>query len=48
MKNTPYHTLTGELWGICCEDLGENWLHYNSTILYIGFNEMYNDASHDM
>ena len=24
-----------ELWGVCCEDLGENWPHYNGTALYI-------------
>ena len=22
-RNTPYLTLTGEVWGVCCED--ENW-----------------------
>ena len=27
--------LTGELWGVHCEDLGENLLHYNSTVLYL-------------
>ena len=26
--DTPYLTLTGELWGVCCEDLGENWQRY--------------------
>ena len=31
--DTPYLTLTGELWGVTCEDLGENWLCYNSTTL---------------
>ena len=24
--DTPYLALTGELWGVCCEDLGINWL----------------------
>ena len=33
-KDAPYLTLTGELWGVCCRDLGENWPHYNSTALY--------------
>ena len=33
-KDTPYITLTGELWGVCCEDLGENWLRYKDTPLY--------------
>ena len=32
--DTPYLTLTGELWGVCCEEIGENWLHYNGTALY--------------
>ena len=30
-----YLTLTGKLWGVCCEDLGENWPHYNGTALYL-------------
>ena len=25
--DTPYLALTGELWGVCCENLGENWRH---------------------
>ena len=32
--NTPYLTLTGELWGAYCEDFRENWPHYNDTVLY--------------
>ena len=32
--DTPHLTLTGELWGICCKDIGENWPHYNYTALY--------------
>ena len=32
---TPYLTLTGELWGVFCEDSIENWPHLNGTILYI-------------
>ena len=39
---TPYLILMGDLWGVCCEDLGENGQHYtcilyyhNSTILYL-------------
>ena len=31
--DTPYLTLTGELWGICCENFGENWTRYNGTAL---------------
>ena len=23
-KGTPYLALTGELWGVCCEDMGKN------------------------
>ena len=30
----PYLTLTGELWGVFCEDLVENWPRYNGTALY--------------
>ena len=33
-KDTPYPALTGELCGVCCEDLRENWPCYNSTTLY--------------
>ena len=32
-KNTPYLTLTGELWGVCCEYLRGNWPCYNGTTL---------------
>ena len=35
VTDTPYLTLTGELWGVYCGDFGENWLHYNSTALYL-------------
>ena len=31
---SPYLALTGELWGVCCEELGENWPRYNGTALY--------------
>ena len=33
--DTSYLALTGALWGVYCEDLGENWPHYNGTALYI-------------
>ena len=33
-KDTPYVAFTSELWGVCWEDLGENWPHYNGTALY--------------
>ena len=33
-KNTPYLTLTGELWCIFCENLGENLPLYNGTTLH--------------
>ena len=32
--DTPYRTLTGELWRCFCEDFGESWLRYNGTALY--------------
>ena len=33
-KNTAYLTLTGELWGVFCKYLWENWPRYNGTALY--------------
>ena len=33
-KETLYLALTGELWSVFCEDIGENWLHDNGTALY--------------
>ena len=36
-KDTPHLTLMGELWGVSCEYFDKNWLHYNSTVLYICF-----------
>ena len=41
----PYLALTGELWGVSCEYIGEKWPRYNGTALYyfdwtyIEFNE---------
>ena len=32
-KDTPYLALTDELWGVCYEDFGENWLRYNGASL---------------
>ena len=32
--DTTYFALTVELWGVYCEDFGENWPCYNSTALY--------------
>ena len=29
--DTPYLTLMGELWGACCEKIGENWQRLNGT-----------------
>ena len=31
IKDTPYPTLTGEIWGVFCECFGENWPCYNGT-----------------
>ena len=31
--DTPYLALTGELWGVYCEDVGENRPRYNGTAL---------------
>ena len=36
-KSTPYLALTGELWGVFCENFGENWSRYNVTALYNQF-----------
>ena len=31
--DTTNLVLTGELWGVCCEEIVENWLRYNRTQL---------------
>ena len=33
-KDTPYLALTGEIWGVFCGYLWENWPRYNGTALY--------------
>ena len=33
-NKTPYLALTGELWGVYCEEFGEKWPRYNGTALY--------------
>ena len=33
-KDTPYLAQSGELWGVFCEYLWENWPRYSSTTLY--------------
>ena len=33
-KDTPYFALTGELWGVFCEHLWENWPRYSGIVLY--------------
>ena len=33
-KRDPIPCLTGELWGVFCEYLWENWQHYNGTAMY--------------
>ena len=35
ITDSPYFSLTGELWGVHFEDFGENELRYNVTALYI-------------
>ena len=31
--DTPYLTITGELWSVSCDDFfGENWPHFNDTV----------------
>ena len=34
-KDTPYLALTGELWGVLCKHLWENWSCYNGTAPYV-------------
>ena len=34
-RNIPYLALTGELWGVYCEDFCENWPRYNGNAFYI-------------
>ena len=34
-KDTPYLALKGELWGVFCEDFGENRPCYIGTALYL-------------
>ena len=36
-KETPYLTLTGELWSVYCEEFQENWLSYNGTALHMDY-----------
>ena len=36
-QDTPYLALTSKLWDVYCEDLGENWPHYNGRALYVSF-----------
>ena len=42
--DTSYLTLSGKLWGVCCEDFGENqqgYNGYNGTTLYLsGFTQL--------
>ena len=33
-KSRLYLALTGEPWGVFCEEFGENWPRYNGTVLY--------------
>ena len=33
--DTSYLALTGELWGVCCKDIGENWPRCNGTAMYL-------------
>ena len=34
-KDIPYLVLTGELWGVFCENFQENWPFYNGTALCV-------------
>ena len=41
--DTPYFTLTGELWGVFCEYIAENWPRYNGTALYFVVSNVFAD-----
>ena len=46
ITDTPYLTLTGELWGAYCKYLWENWPHYNGTIhVYENYTLLHNQWS---
>ena len=32
-NDPPYLALTGEIWGVFCENFWENWPRYNGTVL---------------
>ena len=36
-RDTPHLTLTGKLWGVCCQNLRENWSSYNGSALYFEY-----------
>ena len=44
--DTAYLALMGKLWGIFCEDFGENWSCYNGTALYQDINRQSDDRGH--
>ena len=44
-KNIPYLAIKGDLWGVFCENFGENWLRYNSTSLWCFGSEKSNTCS---
>ena len=43
-KDTPYLALTGELWGVFCENLWENWSRYNDTAPYCAHTPSFDDT----
>ena len=43
IHKSPYIALTGELWGVFCEEFGENWPRYNGIALYVPL-DLYNGA----
>ena len=40
IRDASHLALTGDLWCVFCQNFGENWPHYNGTILYITFDEL--------
>ena len=39
-NDTLYLALMGELWGVFCEYLSENWPHFNGTTLYLNIDRL--------
>ena len=45
-KDTPYLALTGELWGVFCEDFGKKEYHGTALYLFLFQSHYWPDAAH--